>query len=66
MTELKEDAISPEFMGRPGHLHLMPGEIFTMTPDRLSITVGEMVGILLVPALAVFLAYVAAGIVIGA
>jgi hypothetical protein len=66
MTELKDDIIPPEFIGRRGSLHLVPGEVFATTTDRASITLGEMVGILLVPALAVLLAYAVAGLMAGA
>ncbi len=66
MTELKEDAIPPEFIRRPRSLRMVPEEILTTTADPTSITLGEKVGILLVPALAVLLAYAVAGLMAGA
>jgi hypothetical protein len=66
MTDLIDDALSPGFIGRRGHRHPVPKESVTMTANRLNVTVGEMAGIFLVPALAVLLAYAVATVVIGA
>jgi hypothetical protein len=65
MTPPMEYTVSPDFAGHPVHLTPGAGREITIADNRWDLTTSEMIGIVLVPALAVLLAFATAVIAFG-